>query len=125
MNFRNLHAVHPALCLGNCLIYRPDVFFYGVGGADVRDPVPDFLHAAVMMVILVMVVLVKVFVLLGVAHKHMDAGALNAAFLRRLPLVAHPGDPQSVQLLHHRVGIGKELQQGGGEHISGGPHAAV
>ena len=78
-----------------------------------------------MMVMLVMVVLVKVFALLGVTHKHMDVGALNTAFYRGLPLVAHPGDPQAVQLLHHRVGIGKELQQGGGEHISGGAHAAV
>ena len=89
------------------------------------NPMFNLRHTAVMMVMLVVVVLIKVLAFLGVAHKHMDEGALNAAFFNSLPLIPHPGDPQAVQLLHHRVGIGKELQQGGSEHIPGGPHAAV
>ena len=126
MNLLNGCTMDQTFCLGNPVVDRADILFHGIGGVNVGNPVFYFRHAAVVMLVMVMgMVVMWVLVFLGIPHINMDVGALNAALLGQLPLKFHAGDTQLVQLVHHCLRIWKQLQQSGGEHVSGGAHAAV
>ena len=54
--------------------------------------------------------------------RHLGAG--DAALHSGLGGEHHPRQAQAVHALHKALGVGVELQQGGGEHIPGGAHVA-
>ena len=62
--------------------------------------------------------------LLFPAHGDGDLGAGDAALHSGLGGEHHPRQAQAVHALHKALGVGVELQQGGGEHIPGGAHVA-
>ena len=118
-----------------------DLAWQGKVKDDVRNVVnPAVVVAAVLMAMsvfvivssLVMVVLmpvvmgmVVVAVLLLSVHRHGQMGACDTAFHRTLPLIADAGYAQAVQLRQEAVRVGQKLQQGGGQHVPGGPHGQV
>ena len=62
--------------------------------------------------------------LLFPAHGDGHLGAGDAALHSGLGGEHHPRQAQAVHALHKALGVGVELQQGGGEHIPGGAHVA-
>ena len=125
VDVRHAYAVDGAFRLGNPVVDGADILFHSIVGTNMGNPVFNLLNAAVVVFVGMMVMGVMVFALLRVSHINMDMGALNAAFLRLLPFIAHPGNAQGVQLLHQSIGVRKQFQQGGGEHVPRCAHAAV
>ena len=62
--------------------------------------------------------------LLFPAHGDRHLGAGDAALHSGLGGEHHPRQAQAIHALHKALGVGVELQQGCGEHISGGAHVA-
>ena len=83
----------------------------------------DVVMAVVVM--MVMVVVVMVFSLLHAAYLHPEMGAGDAALDALFGGDGDAGDGQAIHPVNKVLGLGQKLQKGGGQHISGGTHAAV
>ena len=129
MDVRHRHAVDVTLRLGNAVVHRPDVRPHLFRHRQVPDQMADLLHAAVVVMpvvmLMVMVMLVVVLALCVAVHRHGDMGAGDAALFRPFQAVCYPGNTQAVETLDKFVGLGQQLQQGRRQHISCGAHAAV
>ena len=85
-----------------------------------------------MLVILTMVVLMMLMIVMMVqalflfaAHGDLHVGPGDAAFNGRLGLEDYARYAETVELVYKSLRIGQKLQKGGGQHVSGGSHAAV
>jgi len=94
-----------------------------VGGLVLMFMVMMLMLVVVIMMV-VMLVNVEALLLLAV-DRDGHVGALDAALEGLLGRHRDAGDVQRVELLQERSGVGMQLQQGGGQHIAGGTHAAV
>ena len=56
---------------------------------------------------------------------HMHVRARDAALYCTFLFKTDTGDPEGVQPCQEGVRIGKQFQQGSGEHVAGSTHAAV
>ena len=65
------------------------------------------------------------FTFLITGYQHPDVGAPDTAFHTFLRDKFHTGNAKAVQFLKNSLRIGKQFQQCGGEHITGGTHGAV
>ena len=111
------NTVNVAFRLGDFLVNRQNVQLHHGGDGQAADDAADVAQAAVM-------VMMAGFLFLTVnRHFHMSSG--NAAFFALFRRKLHAGNAQSVEFFYKPGFIRQKLQQGRGEHIPGGAHAAV
>ena len=80
-------------------------------------------HMILSMLMIIMMMVQALF--LFAAHGDLHVGPCDAAFDGGLGLEDHARDAETVELVYKSLRIGQKLQKGGGQHVSGGSHAAV
>ena len=122
VDLRKRHSVHLTFRIGDHTVHLAYLVGCPLGQIEMGNHLVNGGKGAVSVVIIVVVTILALFF---TAHQHPHPGTGDAAFLGGFQFVPDTGNADAVQLLDNILPVGKQFQQGGGEHIPRRAHAAV